>query len=66
MSDYVMSESVQSNPLVQAFIRVSQDVTEAVIQKASQTHTPVILMDAQGNIVRLDAKELAHQYGIED
>jgi hypothetical protein len=41
-------------------------VTEAVIQKASQTHTPVILMDAQGNIVRLDAKELAHQYGIED
>jgi hypothetical protein len=66
MSDIHLSESAKSNRLVQALMQVSDDLTKSVIEKALHTHTPVITTDDQGNILRLDAKELARQYRIED
>jgi hypothetical protein len=65
MSNYVVSEEVQSDRLIKALMLVSQDVTKAVIQKALNTHTPVILSDDNGNILRMDAKTLAREYGLD-
>jgi fructose/tagatose bisphosphate aldolase len=62
MSEYTLSEAAQSDRLVQAFMATANDVTNAIIQKARQTKTPVIITDEQGNIVRLDAEELAKRY----
>jgi fructose/tagatose bisphosphate aldolase len=62
MSKYTLSDAALSDRLVQAFIATAADVTNAIIQKARQTQTPVIITDAEGNIVRLDADVLAKQY----
>jgi 3-dehydroquinate dehydratase len=53
------------NRLLDALKAVSLDVARDVINKARLTHTPVILADAQGNILTLDPEELAKQYGLD-
>jgi fructose/tagatose bisphosphate aldolase len=64
MQEPVSLSVPSSSRLMDALICVSADVTKAIIQKARQTQTPVIITDDQGNILRLDAEELAKQYGL--
>ena len=66
MSNIPLSDKAKNNRLVQAFSLVAADVTEAVIRIALHTHTPVITADEHGNILRLNAQELARKHGLKD
>ncbi|MBY0405169.1 MAG: hypothetical protein K2X66_14825 [Cyanobacteria bacterium] len=48
--------------LVDAFIKVADDVTWDVIKKAQMTNTPVITSDADGNILAVDADVMAERF----
>ncbi|MEB3206382.1 MAG: hypothetical protein VKK59_03415 [Vampirovibrionales bacterium] len=61
-----MADLPTSSRLVDAYIKVADDVNRSIILTALRTKTPVIVSDDQGNILRLDAKELAKEYGIEE
>ena len=51
---------------VDAYIKVADDVNRSIVLTALHTKTPVIVADDQGNTLRLDVKELAKEYGIEE
>lgn len=66
MPDPVIHAQPGQNRLLDAWIQVADAVTESIIRVAQQTHTPVIVQDEHGQIVRLDANKLAQQYGLTD
>ena len=53
-----MSKSLAIQPestrVFEAFVKVSADVVEDVLQRARQYHTAIIIADSQGRVVTLD------------
>ncbi len=58
MSESIIRKTPSPSRLLDALVAVSKDITRAVIEKARQTQTPVIITDTHGNIIRLDPDEL--------
>lgn len=61
MSEPFINPRLQQTRLVQAYIQVMRDVAEDVITRARLTHTPVIIADAEGQVLFCDPEELAEQ-----